>query len=419
MPAAKRLVLHTATALSLLVVAACSERVPSIPPAVAPVFGAASEPADTKRGELFPRTPSGIALELVFNGYVPNLAAEGRDAVMVWGSSYANRPSGMYNTSYIPYALDGGTHSLAWYRANHPDWIEYRCDRKTPAYEFGATSATPLDFADPAVQAYQSTTWIDPALKSGYAGIAVDTMSLYNEWHQCGHFDAAGNWVAQFSGDGNDAAFRKAALAWEAATVAHVHAQNARATVQVNYSYEFGVSDADNLKLMTTPDMVFDERGFTNWGQGKHVALSSEWPGIVRALRRVQQQGGCYMTNGEEPGPSKDISEDERQWAIANYLLVKNDCTYMYMTGFNGHQQGYGYLVIFPEYGISIGSPQGSMFEKDGVYARTFSGGLALVNPTATTARYRLPAGSFHRTNGKPVAETVTLRASSGLVLLK
>ena len=40
---------------------------------------------------------------------------------------------------------------------------------------------------------------------------------------------------------------------------------------------------------------------------------------------------------------------------IANYLLVKNDCTYMYISGFNGQQQDYGRLIIFPEYFIKIG----------------------------------------------------------------
>jgi hypothetical protein len=366
----------------------------------------------------FPDTTRGIHLEMVFNYAEKNVNAEAGVVDMVWGSSYAAKPKGMYNTAYIPYSVDNYGHPLNWYRKNHPDWLEYKCDRKSLAFQFGATHLAPLDFTSPAVQAFQWASWVDPQLAAGYAGIAVDTMSLTNDWKQCGHF-SGGAWVQQFDGHENDAKFRAAILSWEANTYAHVHAQSPTATMQVNYSYEFDVSRADNLQLMTTTDLLFDERGFTNWGSQRNVATPAEWHGIVDAIAYVESKNGCYMTNAEEPGPAGGITPQERQWVIANYLLVKNDCTYVYMTGFNGKAQGYGVLVTFPEYKIAIGAATGPMKSARGAYSREFTNGLAIVNPSGASVTVNLPAGTYKTVDGKVEGPAVTLRPSTGLVLLK
>jgi len=60
---------------------------------------------------------------------------------LVWGASTYNVAAwrqgnpNVFITYYIPFHRDYGTfsnnsalHSLAWWQANHPDWILYRCD---------------------------------------------------------------------------------------------------------------------------------------------------------------------------------------------------------------------------------------------------------------------------------------------------
>jgi hypothetical protein len=257
----------------------------------------------------------------------------------------------VYNSSYIPISVDNFTHSVAWYQKHHPDWLEYQCDRTTLAFEFGATNLAPLDFTNLEVQAYQWANWVDAPLAQGYGGIAVDTMNLTNDWQRCGHYDTFGAWVQQYSGALNDARFRQDVLGWEKATYKHVHQYSPTATMQVNVTYQFGESDADNLKLMTTADLLLDERGFTNFG----VPPARPTPGAVaedcRCPGAGSVEGLCYMTNGEQSVPTQDISQADRLWVIANYLLVKNDCTYMYISG----SQDYGRLITFPEYSIAIG----------------------------------------------------------------
>jgi hypothetical protein len=259
------------------------------------------------RSNLFPRTANDVHLEMVFNYNQKDLTKETGVVDIVWGSSYASEPPGMYNTAYIPYSVDNFEFSISWYQQNHPDWLEYLCDEKTLAFEFGSTSLAPLDFANPTVQAFQWTNWVDAPLAQGYQGIAVDTMSLTNNWGRCGHFDTKGSWVQQYTGSSDDPAFRHDVLGWEADMYQHARHYSSTATMQVNVSYQFGEPDKDNLQLMTTTDLLVDERGFTNWGDGQPVT-PQEWSGIMKAPRYVQSKGLCYMTNGEEPGLSKQIS---------------------------------------------------------------------------------------------------------------
>jgi hypothetical protein len=377
--------------------------------------------ATSVRSGGFPRTHDNIHLEMVFNyGLTKSqLSMETGVVDQVWGSDWANLPKGMYNVAYIPISVDNFTKSVKWYKTNHPDWLEYKCDQKTLAFEFGAKNLAPLDFTNPAVQAFQHANWIDAPLAAGYAGIGVDTMDLTNDWQRCGHYDTGGNWVRQYTGNSDDPAFRRDLLDWESATYAHVHKQSPTATMQVNVTYHFGEPLADNQRLMTTTDLLFDERGFTNWGVAPAVPRPADWETIVNQLDYVQSKGICYMTNGEEPELTANIPQEARLWVIGNYLLVKNNCTYMYMTGNTSTGgQDYGLLVTFPEYGIAIGHPTGAKCKTQGVWERRYSNGLTLVNPYNAKATVKLPAGNWVDVNGNAVGPTITLTKQTAQVLL-
>jgi Hypothetical glycosyl hydrolase family 15 len=374
---------------------------------------------EQSRAHFFPDTTDNIHLEMVFNYSVPDPNVETGVVDMVWGSDFTT-PAGVYNTAYIPYSVDNFTRTVAWYKKHHPDWLEYQCDRKTLAFEFGTTSLAPLDVTNPAVREFQWSNWVDAPLAQGYSGIAIDTLTLTNDWKRCGHYAPSGEWVRQYSGGPNSATFRRNVLNWEAATYRHVHQLNPTATMQVNYSYQSNQPVADNLAMMTTADLLFDERGYTQYGTlNGNVPSPAEWATITNALSYTQSKGVCYMTNGEEPELTSQISQEERLWVIANYLLVKNNCTYMYMTGFstNGGQD-YGTLVQFPEYSIPIGHATGERVKRQGVWMRAYSGGLTLVNPYNRTAIVRLPAGNWNDVNGNPVDTEITMRQQTGVVLL-
>ena len=369
----------------------------------------------------FPKTHDNVHLEMVFNYDLTQaqLGSETGVVDLVWGSSWATLPAGMYNTAYIPISVDNFTYTIKWYKTNHPDWLEYCCDKKTLAYEFKNRTHAPLDFTNPAVQAFQWANWVDAPLAAGYQGIDVDTMDLTNDWQRCGHYDAGGTWVQQYTGNYDDPAFRRDVLAWESASYQHVHQQSSTATMQVNVSYQFGEPLADNQQLMTTTDLLFDERGFTNWGVPPNVPTPADWQTIVTQLKYVQSKGICYMTNGEESGLTADISQEARLWVIGNYLLVKDNCTYMYISGYTADgAQDYGRLITFPEYSINIGHAAGPMKKTQGIWERRFSNGLTLVNPYTSTATVTLPPGHWMDVNKNPVGPTVTLTGQTAQVLL-
>jgi hypothetical protein len=139
----------------------------------------------------------------------------------------------------------------------------------------------------------------------------------------------------------------------------------------------------------------------------------------MTVLQYVQSKGVCYMTNGEESTLTADIPQSARLWVISNYLLVKNSCTYMYMTGFTADgAQDYGSLITFPEYSIPIGHATSEIKKEHGVWVRTYSGGLALVNPDYATATVTLPFGVYVDVNGNSVGPTLTMEGQTGQVLL-
>ena len=357
---------------------------------------------------------------MVFNYHLTKPDDEKGKVDMVWGSTFATEPAGVYNTAYIPYAVDNFTNSVAWYQTNHPDWLAYQCDKKTLAFQFGDKTRAPLDFANPEVRAYQWSNWVDAPLARGYRGIAIDNMALTNAWQRCGHFDKSGHWAQQYSGQVDDSVFRRDVLGWEAATYDHVHNYSPTATMQVNFAYQFAEPRADNLQLMTTTDLLFDERGFTNSGSAaQNVPSPKDWQAIVDAFQYVQSKGVCYTMNGEEPQPTNEIGQQERLWVLANYLLLKDRCTYVSITGITNGAQNYGSLVLFPEYSIPIGRALGPMEKTHAAWERKFTGGLVLVNPSEKMGSVALPPGdSYTDVNGNLVGPKITLPRQTGQILL-
>ncbi|HWA88925.1 MAG TPA: putative glycoside hydrolase [Rhizomicrobium sp.] len=373
----------------------------------------------------FPETGTGIHLEMVFN-YKMNgdYEAEAGKVDAVWGSDVPATPSGVYNSWYIPFNVDDFTNSVDWYLQNHPDWLAYKCDKVTLAYVPGSAQA-PLDFANPEVRAYQWASWIDAKLDQGYPSIAVDLLALTNDQNRCGHYAKDGTtWVPEYDSGAVDLKkYRRDVLKWERLTYRHVHDYSPTATMQVNVTYPYHTSwPNQNIALMTTSDLVLDERGFTEFGFPPALPSPEDWQIIVDKIDTVHKKGRCYTLVNEVPGTNDDITEAQRQWVIANYLLTKTDrdsakrnCDYMYITG----QQDYGALVLSDDYTIAIGRPMAERAARNGAWERRYSGGLALVNPTLSSVTFKLPPGDWTDLSGNPVRRRMTMAKQTGLLLLK
>ena len=96
---------------------------------------------------------------------VPFLSQE----VFVWGATTSHVPAwrdaspDIKLSYYMPYSRAPAARlgfDLSFWQADHPDWILYRCDRKTVAFwhgESGNTGSVPLDFTNPDVIACQES----------------------------------------------------------------------------------------------------------------------------------------------------------------------------------------------------------------------------------------------------------------------
>jgi hypothetical protein len=121
-----------------------------------------------------------------------------------WNKGNPNAYPAIYKGMYFPrdrqpdlnYAK--AAKPLSWFMENHPDWLEYKCDRKTIAFEFNQPSDIPLDIANPEVMTWLERTFYSPVAASGqYQHLDFDNFQWGNggSWsgQRCGHYDIRGN----------------------------------------------------------------------------------------------------------------------------------------------------------------------------------------------------------------------------------
>lgn len=364
------------------------------------------------------KTDANIHVGLAFNSYVTNYATEKGAVDLVWGSNVPDQPTGVVNLAYAPATRIGPgpnfqlPYTTSWFLTNHPDWIAYACDRQTIAYEFGEPN-TPLDVYNPAVIAFLMQVEYIPLLQAGYAGIGFDNVELTNKWNRCGHYDAQHNWVAEFTGQGLDPHYTQTIVQWGQMITQAIHAYQATAIVGMNFYFDFAQQNA-SLQLMSTADLLSDERSFTDWGRTPpSVPFNQHWLDYMSAMQQYLAAGGALFLINEEPTTTPTIPQ--KQWVLANYLLLKGHYTYLAIVG----QQQYGQYYDKPEYHLNIGTPTTGILTDGCIYLREFTKGIAIVNPSSSiTYTAVLPARHYADLYGNPVGNTFNLPPGSGIVLL-
>lgn len=358
---------------------------------------------------------------MAFNYHVTDYSSERGKADYVWGAQAGSQQVGVYNAFYYPFERDAGQnveptgHDLAWWKANHPDWLEYKCDRTTLAYEFGDPDA-PLDIANPSFRAYVMQNYVGWAFAHGYSGVAFDNVDVQNNFGRCGHYNSAGAWVQQYTGQRTDPAYAADVLNWARDMTSRIHAAKPGSTVAINFRYN-EADPADSAALIRIVDIVADEGGWTNYGSGP--LTDADWLTYTRTLvTYITDAGKGLLQSCQEPVAYADITQAQVQWCMANYFLVKNAATYMGISG----SDGYGYLAYRPEFAAAkVGVPTDTfdLVPGTGVYRRYFTTGIALVNPSSTaTYTVHIPPNTYRDLYGALQGGSVTLQPASGIVLV-
>ena len=386
--------------------------------------------SDTGPSVPFPGTTNGIHLGLAFDYQARNESVVSHHVDYVWGGYFVDwnfgiDPRGPHIDAYLPLGTDGFPqslpgHSLAAWKAMHPDWIVYQCDRTTPASAGTSDTPVPLDFSNPGVRAYQLRL-VATMFARGASGIAFDNFGFENYTGRCGAY-RRGVWTPLGYPEPRqtNATLDGALIRWLKEMHDAIRARFPTKTLAVNMSLQ--LTSLSQLRAVAPHlDGVFDESGFTMSG---HDNLSGgAWTHEVESIEYLSDAGKAVDINGIVPAPNDaSVTPAELNWVLSNYLLVKGSHTYTYIyagnnKGFAGSPSGYGSFYDRPQYHIPIGHPTSNRFAFNGVQLRYYSGGLAIVNPTST-ATFSLQLGQDYEDMFGHTYATVTLAPASGIVLL-
>src|SRR5207302_2036404 len=148
---------------------------------------------------------------------------------------------------------------------------------------------------------------------------------------RCGHYNASGQWVQQFNGATDDPAYRQAIIAWAQSMQGWIHGNYPGATMSVNFSWD-PAFPADSNAMLSHLDVDFDEAGFTNGNAGIPPFTDGRWLAKMQAVQTyLQTPGHAYDDNNGEPVSYANVTTAQVQWALANYLLAKNNQSFMYI----------------------------------------------------------------------------------------
>jgi hypothetical protein len=398
-------------------------------------------------------TTVGIHALQVFDeahGYMITAAqgiADGARYAAVWGvhsprlaSAWHTNNSNLSALIYTPYDTDasgsGLDQPMAWWLANHPDWILYECDRKTIAF-VGGLPGVPLDISNPVVWQYQSDLLGGYAEANAYDGVAADIVSLNNNTGRvasghggCGVWtNAHSTWIGKFSGYSVDPKWASATENWVSGMhrALHARASNRLLALAVNSNvdaYRPPVNgkggDAGEKQIVSNADIVLNEAGFAMWG---NYVGNREFNNAVGWMEYAQSLGEGVLTTDDWNHQSQSPTIAQLDYSIATYLMGKEQAAALYV----GQNVMYGKENYYSEYDAAIGHACAAMYGGPGdpnflgkyVYFRKYAGGIAIVNVSGKSAyRITLPKPWYRNIEGGRALSPLTIQPNSGLVLL-
>jgi len=218
---------------------------------------------------------------LMFDGYItrPARVAPRYDFVAAakWYNvaAYRSTNPNIFLTYYITFHRDNGAFTdstalkgLSGWQAIHPDWVLYRCDRVTPAFEFGNPNM-PFDFSNPALVDWQVQNFALPASQRGYNGIMADNLNLENLYGACGTYQN-GVWVQRYTGVYDDPVWRSDVVNWATRMQTALHNLPHPMALIPNLAFGGGLAltDSSIQGVLNHSDGIIDEAGFTDFGNG-------------------------------------------------------------------------------------------------------------------------------------------------------
>ena len=414
--------------------------------------GPTSSPAPTS-APTFPPGPSGgsgvagaVNMFQIFDYSTTGAqsTAAAKNTTAVWGAgdgdagaSAATWRAGNPNLSAIQYFVQPtdynpiSHHNLAWFQANHPDWVVYDCDSNNQpthvvAYQPGLPSDVPLDIHNADVVQYQIQTVADFAIAHGANAIGADQTLFFDYdgkqapgFYGCGIYQNGAfvrRWGASGGGFPNhDPQWNHDVSAW-AATAKQI--LNTNPTYVAHHLKLFvnhpagNLANADEQKLIANVDGMVDETGFVDYGN--YASVPSLFPTALAYMEYVQRQSKAILMtakfSGSLNGDSSDngLTASQVAYAIGSYLIGNEGNASLFIT-----PGPYGAVYNYPQIATinsQLGTSCGGYINAGSAYVRKFSHGMVVVNPSTTSATLTLN-GIYSDVMGRGVTGT-TLNVS-------
>lgn len=361
----------------------------------------------------------GIARAQIFDGHVTDTSLYAtQNFAFVWGSSHPQSTPPTVSSNYLPYARDlNRSHTLEWYKTNHPDWIVYKEDRTTPAYGFTYANGNDmaLDITNPDVREFYYKTYVIASLQAGYPMIALDNIDLTNWDRRSGHFDAGGKWIQQFSGERVDDAYIQTVLDWVQFLTTRLHARGVAVAANLTFPLKNPELLPQMRQLVSMVDIWLDEQGFTIHRDSNIV--DDQWQRKFDFLRKLPA-GQLYIAiNPTTATHLAQASQTQIDWVVANYYLYREKGSMLALTG----KDEYGVSIDTPALHINLGHPTGDPTHTGGAWTRTYSKGMVIVNPVSLgSATVSLKKHTtWVDSNGKVYTGKVEVPGNSGIMLTR
>ena len=363
------------------------------------------------------KIPSGgIPLAQIFDSKIEDADVYTKNAskvYFIWGAKKADADEQILDSKYFPSIRNPDRKlDIAWYQKNHPDWIMYQQDQKTPAYGYiyNYGGLVPLNVSDKMVQEYYLNSFIKPALKLGYSAVAMDNVDFSNWPKAVGHFKD-GQWQNSYTGKKNDTVFHRTMLNWLKFLSSNLQPQGIKvvANIKANTAPEKTIVEA-----IRSVDIWLDETGFAHRGIN---VTDKEWDKTVSILQKITPDKG-YVSINQMNGEVETAPAGQVEWVIANFLLTRGPQSLLAMVSYTD-KAIYHTFNYRKEFDTNIGEPAGAAEKgENGIWSRKYTKGIVYVNPSSKeTVTISLPTKGVKGIDGKILKGSLTLAPATAKLL--
>jgi uncharacterized protein (TIGR03437 family) len=295
----------------------------------------------------------------------------------------------------------------SWEETAHPEWIlhdQYGNWLYLPFNCSGGTCAQyAADIANPAFTSAWITNAAGTAYGSNYPGVFIDDVNM--------NFDVSdgnGNLVAPIDSNTGQPMTYAAWRNYVAAFVEQIRAAMPNLQLMENtiwYAGPPGVLDADPAiqSQIATANTIVLERGVADPGLTGGTGAFSVYA-FFNYIDRVHADGKGISLQ------EYALDAADQQYGLAGYFLVSNGNDSIGDASTTPNNW-------FPGYGVNLGMPLGPRTYNNGIFERSFTGGMVLLGEPGLSSQTVPLGGTFTTLDGTSVS-TVTLAGQQGYVLL-